>query len=106
MDAVGSAERPLVRDGSATLELAAGLFIAALVALALDVGQVLLVPLALGVLASFCLAPLVLWLRRLGLPRIPAVLAIRLIGGRDLARATQAIDDAASRVSRICSRRA
>lgn len=81
MDAVASADRPLARDGSGTFETAAGLFIAALIAAALYVGQSLLVPLALGILASFCLAPLVVRLRRIGVPRIPAVVVAVLLAG-------------------------
>ena len=48
---------------------------------ALYFGQDVFVPFALAVLLSFALAPLVLWLRRLRLPRIPAiVLAVAFAG--------------------------
>jgi predicted PurR-regulated permease PerM len=43
---------------------------------ALYVGREIFVPIALAVLLSFMLGPLVAWLRRRGLPRIPAVVAV------------------------------
>lgn len=49
--------------------------VAAAVVAALYFGREFLIPLALAVLISFALAPLVMRLRRIGLPRIPAVLA-------------------------------
>src|SRR5262245_61541938 len=39
-------------------------------------GQRIFVPLALAVLLTFLLSPLVSWLERRGLPRIPAVLSV------------------------------
>ena len=50
-----------------------------IVVFVLYVGQDLLVPLALSILLSFVLAPLVVALRRLGLPRVPAVIIVALI---------------------------
>lgn len=44
--------------------------------IALYFGQDILIPLALAALLSFALAPLVSRLRRLGLPRVPAVLGV------------------------------
>ncbi|MDT7835024.1 AI-2E family transporter [Aquabacterium sp. OR-4] len=44
----------------------------------LYVGQAILVPLALATLLAFVLDPLVGWLRRVGLPRTPAVVAVML----------------------------
>jgi predicted PurR-regulated permease PerM len=61
--------RPL-RGGPAT-----GVVIAAAVVAALYFGADILRPLALAILISFALAPLVIRLRRIGFPRIPAVLA-------------------------------
>jgi predicted PurR-regulated permease PerM len=46
---------------------------------ALYFGADILIPIALAVLLSFALAPLVNRLRRLGLPRVPAVLAVVLL---------------------------
>lgn len=46
---------------------------------ALYFGRDILIPLALSVLLTFALAPIVIRLRRLGLPRIPAVLACVLV---------------------------
>ena len=45
----------------------------------LYIGQDLLVPLALAILLSFVLAPLVVGSRRLGLPRVPAVIVVALV---------------------------
>ena len=46
---------------------------------ALYLGSDILIPLALAILLSFMLAPLVIKLRRLGLSRIPAVVAVVLL---------------------------
>jgi predicted PurR-regulated permease PerM len=46
---------------------------------ALYLGRDVLIPLALAVLLSFALGPLVTWLYRRGLPRVPAVLAVMLL---------------------------
>ena len=45
---------------------------------ALYLGRDVLIPLALAILLSFALGPLVTWLYRRGLPRVPAVLAVML----------------------------
>ena len=50
-----------------------------IVVFVLYVGQDFLVPLALSILLSFVLAPLVVGLRRLGLPRVPAVIVVALV---------------------------
>jgi predicted PurR-regulated permease PerM len=50
-----------------------------IVAGALYFGRDIFVPLALAVLLSFALAPLVSWLRRRGFPRTPAVIAVVLL---------------------------
>lgn len=60
-------------------------------------GRDIFIPLALAVLLAFVLAPLVLWLRRVGLPRIPAVvmavlLAFTLLGSVALVVGTQAVE--------------
>src|SRR5262249_52019948 len=49
---------------------------AALVVAALYWGQKILIPFALAVLLAFVLAPLVSWLERRGLRRVPAVLLV------------------------------
>ena len=46
---------------------------------ALYLGSDILIPLALAILLSFMLAPIVIRLRRLGLGRIPSVLAVVLL---------------------------
>jgi predicted PurR-regulated permease PerM len=46
---------------------------------ALYFGREVFIPLALALLLSFTLAPLVSWLRRRGLPRVPAVIAVVLV---------------------------
>src|SRR5262245_40832555 len=74
---------------------------AALVVAALYWGQKVLIPFALAVLLAFVLAPLVSWLERRGLRRVPAVLlvvclAFLLLGAAGCAvvtRVTSLIDD-------------
>ncbi|AVP57696.1 AI-2E family transporter [Pulveribacter suum] len=61
-----------------SLRFMAGLVIAALVITGLYAGRTILVPLALAFLLSFVLDPLVLRLKRLGLPRLPAVILVVL----------------------------
>ncbi|MFO1047757.1 MAG: AI-2E family transporter [Geminicoccaceae bacterium] len=46
---------------------------------ALYLGRDVLIPLALAILLSFALGPLVTWLHRRGVPRVPAVLAVMLL---------------------------
>ena len=74
---------------------------AALVVAALYWGQKILIPFALAILLAFVLAPLVSWLERRGLRRVPAVLlvvclAFSLLGAAGWAVVTQAtglVDD-------------
>ena len=47
-----------------------------IVLLLLYFGRVILIPLALAILVTFLLAPVVMWLQRRGLPRAPAVVAV------------------------------
>lgn len=54
------------------------LAVAATVA-ALYLGRDVLIPLALAILLSFALGPLVTWLYRRGLPRVPSVLTVMLL---------------------------
>lgn len=53
-----------------------GLGIAALVIAALYFGQSVLVPLALALLLSFVLNPMVVWLKRWGIPKVVAVVTV------------------------------
>lgn len=71
------------RDGLAallglvpTLRVLAGLAIAALIIGGLYAGRTILVPLALAFLLSFVLDPLVVRLKRIGVPRLAAVLLV------------------------------
>ena len=59
-----------------SLRFMIGLVIAALVVAGLYFGRTLLVPLALAFLLSFVLEPLVAQLKRMGLPRLPSVIAV------------------------------
>ena len=61
-----------------TLKSAATLFISAIIIVALYVGREAFVPIALAILFSFILAPLVKMLRRLGAGRVVSVLAVVL----------------------------
>jgi predicted PurR-regulated permease PerM len=72
---------PVVPTGTSAPPLSATALMAALVAVvgALYLGRDILIPLALAILLSFLLAPLVVRLRRLGLGRVPAVLAVVLL---------------------------
>ena len=68
------------------MRLAAGLAIAAIIVAALYFGQAVLIPLAVALLISFALGPLVHWLVRRGLSRILAValtmmLVLTMLGG-------------------------
>ncbi len=71
--------------------------IGAAVIAALHFGREILIPIALSVLLTFILMPLVSWLRRRGLPRVPAIiaavfLAFTVAGGIGLVVAGQAVD--------------
>jgi predicted PurR-regulated permease PerM len=72
---------PVVAPGTTTPPLSAGALMAAIVAVVgvLYLGRDILIPLALAILLSFMLAPVVVRLRRLGLGRIPAVLTVVLL---------------------------
>jgi predicted PurR-regulated permease PerM len=91
-------EISIVRSPSRGVSLLAGI---ALVTALLYFAKPLLMPLALALLVSFCLAPLVLRLERLGLGRIAAVIAVTLLIGSLFAgvgwfvarEATQLADD-------------
>lgn len=74
--------------------IAAGLLIAGLLIAALRLGQEVLLPLAVSILISFALAPLVSWLVRIGVSRLISVLLVMmtvfaLIGGLGMLVATQ-----------------
>lgn len=76
-------------QGSATarsLKTMAGFVIAAIIILALYVGQEIFIPLALSILLAFLLEPLVSRLKRWGLPQVPSIalvvlLALSVLGG-------------------------
>ena len=57
-------------------DVTAALTVGAVVVAALYFGRELFVPLALAILLSFALSPLVVWLRRIRIPRAPAVLIV------------------------------
>src|SRR5262245_65985826 len=56
-----------------------------LVTAALYFGRPLLMPIALALMLSFCLAPLVLRIERIGLGRLPSAIAVTLLIGSLLA---------------------
>ena len=68
-------------DGHAASPVSPAAMVAAIVVVvgALYVGRDILIPLALAILLSFMLAPIVIRLRRFGLGRIPSVLAVVLL---------------------------
>jgi predicted PurR-regulated permease PerM len=85
------------QSGRASVKSLIALLIGAIVISALYFGRELLIPIALSVLLTFILLPLVSWLRRRGLPRVPAVfsavlLAFALVGGVGLVVAGQAME--------------
>ncbi len=59
-----------------------GLAVAVVIIAALYIAREVLIPLTLSVLLSFMLAPVVNMLRRVGVPRTPAVLASILVAVR------------------------
>lgn len=65
--------RPDLPDGPATSALPM-LLVGVVTIASLYFGRDVFVPLALAVLLSFALAPVVRWMRRMGLPNLPAVL--------------------------------
>jgi predicted PurR-regulated permease PerM len=72
---------PLTPMGTAAPPLSPAAMVGTIVVVvgALYVGSGILIPLALAILLSFLLAPIVIRLRRLGLGRIPAVIAVVLL---------------------------
>jgi predicted PurR-regulated permease PerM len=73
-------------DQAQLLDKAVTLFTAALVVTALYVGRAVFIPIAIAILLSFVLAPLVRLLRRWRVPRVPSVglvvlLAVAILGG-------------------------
>lgn len=69
---------PSGNGGPDLLHFAAGLLIAALLITGLYVGRDVLIPLAVAVLISFALSPLVSWLVRIGVQRVIAVIMVLL----------------------------
>lgn len=72
-----------------SIKLLAGLLTMAVIIAALYVGRELLIPLALAILLGFLLDPVVTWLKRVGLPRVVAVMVVvggllLLLGGTSL----------------------
>ena len=67
-----------VAEISTILKVMAGFVIAAIIVVALYVGKEVLIPLALSILFGFLLDPLVSRLKKLGLPKIPAIAIVVL----------------------------
>lgn len=61
------------------VQVAATLVAAAVIIAGLYFGQGILIPFAIAFLISFALNPAVLWLGRLGLPKVPSVLIVMLL---------------------------
>src|SRR5262245_4394267 len=70
---------PDVPATSAPLGPTATILAGAATVASLYLGRDVLIPLALAILLSFALGPLVTWLYRRGLPRVPAVLTVILL---------------------------
>ena len=70
---------PDIPAAAAPLTPTAMILLCATTVAALYLGRDVLIPLALAILLSFALGPLVTWLHRRGLPRVPAVLAVMLL---------------------------
>jgi predicted PurR-regulated permease PerM len=84
-------------DQAQLLDKAVTLFTAALVVAALYVGRAVFIPIAIAILLSFVLAPLVRLLRRWRVPRVPSVslvvlLAVAILGGLGALVAQQLAD--------------
>ena len=75
----GLRRTPDVPATSASLGPTATILAGAATVAALYLGRDVLIPLALAILLSFALGPLVTWLYRRGLPRIPSVLTVMLL---------------------------
>lgn len=74
------------RATARSLKTMAGFVIAAIIILALYVGQEIFIPLALSILLAFLLEPLVSRLKHWGLPQVPSIalvvlLALSVLGG-------------------------
>ncbi|WP_170297760.1 AI-2E family transporter [Paracoccus litorisediminis] len=69
-DPFGAVPRPDI------VRVAAWLLVTALILAGLYLGREVLIPLAVAFLISFALSPLVVWLGRRGLPRIPSVILV------------------------------
>ena len=63
-------------DQARTLEMLATLFLVAFVVAMLYVGREIFIPIAIAILVSFVLSPLILLLRRWGLGRVFSVLTV------------------------------
>ncbi|MFO1069575.1 MAG: AI-2E family transporter [Geminicoccaceae bacterium] len=72
---------PAAPPGSAVVNLLGAVLVGAILYLGAD----LLVPLALAILLAFALAPPVVWLRRIGLPRVPSVIVVTVLSAMLLA---------------------
>ena len=80
-------ELPPIAPARRRPDVTATLTIGAVVVAALYFGRELLVPLALAILLSFALSPLVVWLRRIRVPRAPAVLIVAALAFAAIAAA-------------------
>lgn len=79
-DAAGAMRRtPDIPPATPPLTSTAVILLCATTVAALYLGRDVLIPLALAILLSFALGPLVTWLYRRGLPRVPAVLTVMLL---------------------------
>ena len=70
---------PDIPPAPPTLSPTATILAGAATVAALYLGRDVLIPLALAILLSFALGPLVTWLYRRGLPRVPSVLTVMLL---------------------------
>ena len=75
----GLRRTPDVPATSASLGPTATILAGAASVAALYLGRDVLIPLALAILLSFAIGPLVTWLYRRGLPRVPAVLTVMVL---------------------------
>ncbi len=79
-DSGGALRRsPEIPPAAAPLSPTAMILLCATTVAGLYLGRDVLIPLALAILLSFALGPLVTWLYRRGLPRVPAVLTVMLL---------------------------
>ncbi|MEO8856311.1 MAG: AI-2E family transporter, partial [Burkholderiaceae bacterium] len=82
------------------IRLLVGLTTAAVIITALYFGRGILVPLALAVLLGFVLDPMVSWLKRLGLPRVSAVVLVVTLALGSIGLAGLALGNQVSSLSR------